>query len=164
MVIEVRPLQCLCAIERLADLFLVVLDGQLEAAEVHALLQQAPLVHVILAGRVVEDHFQLPGIPSLRQQVLGEHLALLGQLLVVVPGAEEQIQISRSLSAPESGVKGDEGRKRKFHAFTVRLRGRSYLNSTSTRLSSRRSTLSSKALRIGSSSVSMIRDGLARQR
>lgn len=73
----------------LADLLLVVLDGQLEPAEVHALLQQAPLVHVILAGRVVEDHFQLPGIPSLREQVLGEHLALLGQLLVVVPEAEE---------------------------------------------------------------------------
>lgn len=40
-----------------ADLFLVVLDGELESTEIHALLQQAPLVDVILAGRVVEDHF-----------------------------------------------------------------------------------------------------------
>lgn len=119
---------------------------------------------MILAGRVVEDHFQLPGIPSLREQVLGEHLALLGQLLVVVPEAEEQKQIWRLLSAPDSRAEGHYGCKSKLHAFTLRLRGGSYLNSTSTRLSSRRSTLSSKALRMGSSSVSMIRDGLARQR
>lgn len=89
--------------ERLADLFLIVLDGQLEPAEVHALLQQASLVHMILAGCVVEDHLQLPGIPSLREQVLCEHLALLGQLLVVVPEAEEQIKSSDcyQLQTPE---------------------------------------------------------------
>lgn len=40
----------------------------------------------------------------------------------------------------------------------------SYLNSTSTRLNSFKSALSSKALRIGSSSVNMIKAGLAKHR
>lgn len=70
-------------------LLLVVLDGELQPAQVHALLQEASLVHVVLAGRVVEDHFQLSRVPRLRQQVLGEHLALLRQLLVVVPKAKD---------------------------------------------------------------------------
>lgn len=71
------------------DLFLVVLDGKFKSAEIHALLQQAPLVDVILAGCVIENHFKLSRVSSLSQQVFGEHLALLGQLLIVIPGLKK---------------------------------------------------------------------------
>lgn len=69
---------------------MVVLDGELQPAQVHALLQEASLVNMVLAGRVVEDHLQLSRVSSLRQQVLGEHLALLCQLLIVVPKAKQR--------------------------------------------------------------------------
>lgn len=68
------------------DLFLVILDGELESAEVHPLLEQTPLVNLILIGCVVENHFELSRVSRLSQQVLGEHLALLRQIVIIVPG------------------------------------------------------------------------------
>lgn len=78
----------------LNNLFLVVLDGKFKSAQVHALLQQASLVNMILAGGVIKNHFQLPRVSSLSQQILGKHLALLRQLLIVIPRARELDAIS----------------------------------------------------------------------
>lgn len=72
-----------------SDLLLVVLDGQFEAAEVHAFLQQTSLVHVIFAGGMIQNNLQLSWVSSLCQQVLGEHLTLLRQLLVIIPGVKK---------------------------------------------------------------------------
>lgn len=98
---EPPHLSCLTALNfcshthRPSDLFLVVFDGELESTEVHALLQQAPFVNVILAGCVVQNHFQLPRVSGLRQQVLSKHLTLLCQLLVVVPKVREIKEIKK---------------------------------------------------------------------
>lgn len=40
---------------------------------------------MIFAGCVIENHFQLSGVSRLSQKVFGKHLALRGQLLIVIP-------------------------------------------------------------------------------
>lgn len=67
------------------NLLLVVSYGQFEATEVHAFLQQASLVYVVLTGRVVQYDLQLTRVAGLSQQVLGEHLALLGKFFIIIP-------------------------------------------------------------------------------
>lgn len=63
-------------------LFLVVLDGQFELGQVVALPGVQFLALVVVP--VVQDGLQLPGASGLIQEVFGETLALLGQLLVLL--------------------------------------------------------------------------------
>lgn len=63
-------------------LFLVVFDGQLELGQVMTLPGVQFLALVVVP--VVQDGLQLSGAPGLVQEVFGEALALLGQLLVLL--------------------------------------------------------------------------------
>lgn len=79
-------------------LFLVVFDGQFELRQVVTL----PGVQLLaLVVSVVQDGFQLSGAPGLVQKVFGKALALLRQLLVLLPKLVLHLR----------------GRKRRFQGF-----------------------------------------------
>lgn len=101
-------------VNRSTHLLLVVLNGQLELGQVPA-LSGVQLLAVVVA--VVEDGLQLSGAPRLVQQVLGEELALLRELLVLLPELvlhlTELLQLPAQPERREDGVlagQGDEGR------------------------------------------------------
>ena len=91
---------------RFSHLLLLVLDGQLEAAELRPL---GPLVVGHRRRRVVvEDDLQLPRPPGLLEQVDREVLALHGQLLVVdlelVLQPTQRLEFAAQLERGQDGV------------------------------------------------------------
>ena len=90
--------------KRDTHLLLVVLDGQLELGQVAA-LARVQLLAVVVA--VVEDDLQLARAARLVQQVLGEELALVRQLLVLLP--ELILHLAQLLELPAQAEGGEDG-------------------------------------------------------
>lgn len=125
-------------------LFLVVFDGQFELRQVVTL----PGVQLLaLVVSVVQYGFQFSGTPGLVQKVFGKALALLRQLLVLLPKLvlhlrrKEEVAFVSFLSFQRRGERNQEG---------------------PTLLSSLSSQPNLKAVRMGSSLDSAMSDGEAR--
>lgn len=96
-----------------SHLLLAVFDSQLESRQVAGVLIQQR-VDVIT---VVEDYFQLFRASGLVQEVLGELLTHMGQLLVLrlelVLHRAELLQLPAELEGREEGILAGEGNERR---------------------------------------------------
>ena len=119
------PILCMHASDHYSDLLLFIFDGELEPGEAHAVLDDGRIhgVRHESVTIVVKQHFQLLGSPSLIEQVDGEVLTLLGQLLVLhlqlVLQPTEQPQLPAQFERGQDRIPTGQGNQRRTCQGTV---------------------------------------------